>query len=340
MSLYGEASYALGKLNEMGVKLPNQKRLIKAYIIKEALLTSAIENIHTTLIDVFTSISHETKPDKNTQLVLNYTKALDAALYLLQQKGLPLVSRVILSAHEALMSIGEGDKATPGLYRKQSVMVGNLIPPPAPEIPQLMSTLEHYINEPSELPPLIRAGLVHVQFETIHPFLDGNGRIGRLLIVLMLIDNGLLTIPILYPSYYFKKYHFEYYQHLDRVRTHGDFEGWITYYLKAIRDSAIDAYKRAEEIEQLKISLNHAIQASDSSLKTKETTMLIMDFLFTQPITSIIDVSKNTGKSYNTVSTILKQLCARSLISEKSINKRSKMYCFDSYLALLEKRYD
>jgi len=146
---------------------------------------------------------------------------------------------------------GDGEKANPGSYRKQSVRVGNLVPPPAPEVSKLISDLEKYMNEPSELPPLIRAGLVHVQFETIHPFLDGNGHIGRLLIVMMLIDSGLLTLPVLYPSYYFKKHHLEYYQRLDEVRSNGDFEGWISYYLKAIRDSAIDSHKRAKEIEAL-----------------------------------------------------------------------------------------
>lgn len=339
MSLYGEASFALGQLNEMCLRLPDPKRFIKTYVIKEALLSSAIEGIHTTLVDVLTPQLRESKLSKDTQLVLNYTKALDTALSMLKNEGLPLVSRVILQAHEALMSIGEGDKAAPGSFRKQSVRVGDLIPPPAPEVPHLMSKLENYINSPSDLPPLIRAGLAHVQFETIHPFLDGNGRIGRLLIVLMLIDSGLLNLPILYPSYYFKKYHAEYYQKLDRVRTHGDFEGWIFYYLKAIRDSAKDAHTRAKEIEELETNLQDMILNGPGFTRMRETGALALNFLFTQPITGIAEMSQSLGKTYNTTQNILNEFIKRNLVSETIMHKRNKLYRFEAYLALLEKEY-
>lgn len=340
MSLYGEASFALGQLNEMSQRLPDPKRFIKAYVIKEALLSSAIEGIHTTLIEVFTHpLGNAFKPSKDTQLVLNYTHALDTALQMLQEQGLPLVSRVILKAHEALMSVGEGDKAAPGHFRKQSVRVGELVPPPAPEIPNLMSGLEKYINEPSEMPPLIKAGLAHVQFETIHPFLDGNGRIGRLLIILMLIEGNLLKLPILYPSYYFKKHHSEYYQRLDRVRTHGDFEGWINYYLKAIRDSAIDAHTRAKAIEDLEIKFKELIQADASFNKMRETASNALEFLFSQPITGITEMSQRLGKAYNTAQHILKEFTKHNLVSEEIIHKRNKLYRFEPYLACLEKEY-
>jgi len=340
MSLYGEASFALGKLNEMSLKLPDPKRFIKAYVIKEALLSSAIEGIHTTLIDVFTYPLGESKPSKDTQLVLNYTQALDVALKMIQGDGLPLVSRVILQAHEALLSGGDGDKANPGSYRKQTVRVGELVPPPAPEIPRLMSELERYINEPTEdLPVLIRGGLAHVQFETIHPFLDGNGRIGRLLIVLMLIEGGSLDMPILYPSYYFKKHHAEYYRRLDLVRTQGDFEGWISYYLQAIKESALDAYARAKEIEELEQRLKDLIQTEQRFLKTKDTATLVLAGLFTQPVTGISEMSEAVGKSYNTVSAIFKLFLEVGLISESTSLKRNKLYRFDPYLAVLEKEY-
>ncbi|MBL8677447.1 MAG: Fic family protein, partial [Alphaproteobacteria bacterium] len=242
MSLYGEASFRLGQLNEMSQRLPDSSRFVKAYVIKEALLSSAIEGIHTTLIDVFTRPIGESKSNKSTQLVVNYTRSLDSSLKMIREEGLPISSRVILKAHEILMTAGEGDKFSPGAYRKQSVRVGQFIPPPAIEVPRLMSELEKYINTSSDLPSLIKAGLAHAQFETIHPFLDGNGRIGRLLIVLMLIESGLLDAPILYPSYYFKKRHAEYYQRLDNIRLQGDFEGWLAYYLRGIKESALDAY--------------------------------------------------------------------------------------------------
>lgn len=340
MTLFGEASFVLGQLNEMCQKLPDVQRFIKAYIIKEALLSSEIEGIHTTLIEVFTqSIEDGKKISKDTQLVVNYTKSIDAALSMMENENLPLVSRVILRAHEVLMSGGDGDKANPGNYRKQAVRVGELIPPLAPEIPNLMSQLEKYINESSELPVLIKAGLMHVQFETIHPFLDGNGRIGRMLILLMLIKNGLLNMPIFYPSFYFKKYHAEYYQKLSSVRTHGDFEGWIAYYLKGIRDSAQDAYIRAKEIESLEIKLNAIVHNNNEFTKMRETASLVLDYLFGQPITSIAEISHAIGKAYNTVSNILKQFIKLKIVSQNTLHKRNKHYRFDPYLALLEKEY-
>ncbi len=343
MALYGEASFALGKLNEMSQRLPDPKRFIKAYVIKEALLSSAIEGIHTTLLEVFTQTLDEPKCSKETQLVLNYTEAMDAACQMLTVDKLPLVSRVILKAHEALMSSGAGDNATPGFFRKQSVRVGNLIPPPATEVPKLMSDLEKYINEPAEgtgeLPALIRAGLAHVHFETIHPFLDGNGRIGRLLIVLMLMNDSLLSLPILYPSYYFKKHHFEYYQKLDRVRTAGDFEGWIIYYLKAVRDSAIDAHTRAKAIEELEVELKNFIQSDESFSRTKETAIGVLEHLFSYPITGIMEISQKLERSYNTIQKILEAFCGHHWISENTLYKRNRLYRFDVYLGLLEKEY-
>jgi Fic family protein len=339
MLLYGEASFFLGQLNEMALRLPNPERFIKAYVIKEALLSSAIEGIHTTFIDVFTCTHEGIKPNKNTQLVLNYTKALDIALNMIKKQGFPLVSRVILQAHEALMSFGAGDKASPGFYRKQPVRVGDLVPPPAPEIPRLISALEIYINEVSDMPPLIKAGMVHVHFETIHPFLDGNGRIGRLLIVLMLIYNGLLGSPILYPSYYFKKYHAEYYQKLNQVRTQGDFEGWISFYLKAIRDSALDAHKRAKKIEVLEVQSKYRVQNDSQFKKMRATANLVLDFLFAHPITSIAEISQTLDKAYNTIHNILKQFVKLGIVSQTILHKRNKVYRFDTYLALLEKEY-
>jgi Fic family protein len=339
MALYGEASFALGQLNEMSQRLPDAKRFIKAYVLKEALLSSAIEGIHTTLIEALTTPLGGSKSSKDTQLVLNYTHALYAALSMIEREGLPLVSRVILKAHEALMNAGAGGKSASGSFRKQSVRVGELVPPPATDVGNLMSGLERYINEESDTPPLIKAGLVHVHFETIHPFLDGNGRIGRLLIVLMLIDGGLLKLPILYPSYYFKKHHGEYYQRLDQVRTHGSFEGWITYYLKAIRDSAIDAHRRAKEIENLELQLKTFIKSATAFTKMRETATSVLELLFSQPIIGITETSQKLGKAYNTIHHILQEFVVQGLVSESIIHKRNKLYLFKPYLELLEKEY-
>jgi len=339
LSLYGEANFALGQLNEVCQKIPDSKRFIKAYTLKEALLSSEIEGIYTTLVKVFTSELDHPRASKETQLVINYAEAVEAALKMIQNQKLPIVVRVILKTHEILLAGGAGDSAAPGQFRKQGVQVGNLIPPPPSQVPRLMSELEKFINEFSDVPPLIKIGLVHVHFETIHPFLDGNGRIGRLLIVLMLIDNQLLNSPILYPSYYFKKHHEEYYQCLDRVRTHGDFEGWINYYLKAIKESAKDAYQRAKDIEHLEIQLQILINTNKSFKRMKETALEALNFLFSQPITPIAEMSKKLDKAYNTIQKILKEFIKHNIVSENIIYKRNKLYRFEPYIELLEKTY-
>lgn len=339
-ALYGQTMHELGKLNEMANRLPDIQRFIKSYVIKEALLSSAIEGVHTTLLEVFTQPLLETKPRKDTQLVMNYTKALDAALTMIRDKGMPIVTNVIRTAHAALMQAGEGDKADPGNFRRQSVTVGNLIPAPAQKISDLMSELEQYINTDETLPPLINAGLAHVQFETIHPFLDGNGRIGRLLIVLMLIDSKLLSEAILYPSYYFKKNSLEYYRLLDRVRTHGDFEAWITFYLTAIKESCIDAHKRAISIEMLLTGLKESIIAQNQSAKATDLRLLAFAILASYPVISINELSAQLDISYNTANSIITEFVALDILTEENKQKRGKLFKFQRYIDALEHDYD
>lgn len=336
---YGASMHRLAQLNEMALRVPNAQRFIKAYVIKEALLSSAIEGIHTTLIEAFTQPVSLTKPNKETQLVLNYTQALDIALNLMQKENLPIGNRIILSSHEKLMREGQGDHASPGQFRKQSVRVGNLIPPPATRVPQLMAELERFINVDESIPPLIKAGLAHVQFETIHPFLDGNGRIGRLLIVLMLIDSNLLSSPILYPSYYFKKNQFEYYRRLDSVRIEGDFEGWIHYYLKAIEESSFDAYQRALDIESLEQKFKQEVETNERFARVHEHAKTALNILFQFPIINIQTLADNIGKSYNTARNIIELFIETGILVEESQQKRNKLYYFKQYIELLEKEY-
>ncbi len=339
-ALYGSAMLQLGKINGMANKLPDIQRFIKAYVIKEALLSSAIEGIHTTLLDVLTQPLLESKPNPNTQLVMNYTKALDTVLFMLQQDGLPITSRVILAAHKALMELGEGDKADPGHYRRQSACVGNLIPAPPFKIAELMADLERYINTDETLPPLIKAGLAHVQFETIHPFLDRNGRIGRLLIVLILVESGLVSAPIIYPSYYFKKHRLEYYQRLDRVRTHGDFEGWVTFYLTAIKESGIDAYRRAKDIEALDQDLRQRIINEKRFSKMHKTMLRALMIIFRYPIINVRELSLKLNMSYNTTNRVIADFVQLGFLVEENQQKRGKLFKFKPYIDVLEQEYN
>jgi Fic family protein len=335
-----QAMYNLGTLNATSKRLPDQKRFIKTYAIKEALLSSAIEGIHTTLIEVFTySDNLSTEINKNTQLVVNYMQALEIAINMIEQQNLPICSRVILAAHKALLSNKDGQNSDPGNYRNQTVRVGSLVPPMAPKIPDLMADLERYINENKSLPVIIQAGLVHLQFETIHPFLDGNGRIGRLLIILMLLDSKLLDDPILYISYYFKKHHAQYYQALDKVRTHGDFEGWIVYYLQAVTQSAFDANLRIQEIQKLELVLKNQITNNPEFLKTKDLAYEILQHLFATPVITIAQMSHKINKTYNTTSVIMNKFIEMKIIvqTDATEHKRYKQYCFMQYLDLLEK---
>ena len=237
------------------------------------------------------------------------------------------------------MSGGEGERANPGNFRKQPVRVGNLVPPPANLIPELMADLEKYINSDESIPALIRAGLAHVQFETIHPFLDGNGRIGRLLIILMLIDSNLLHAPILYPSYFFKKHHFEYYQRLDSVRLEGDFEGWISYYLKAIIDSSKDAYQRACDIEMLEKQIKEALLSDKQSSRMHDQLLRALLVIFQYPIINAKELATQLDKSYNAANKIISILEDKGILEEVGKKKRNKIFKFTQYLGLLEKEY-
>ncbi|MBX9805551.1 MAG: Fic family protein [Alphaproteobacteria bacterium] len=339
IELYGKAMHKLGHLNEMARRIPNIQRFIKAYITKEALLSSEIEGIQTTLVDVLSEPSSDFRPNKETQLVLNYTKSLEVALDLIQKQNMPLVSRVILAAHQTLMQGGDGDKASPGSYRQQSVRVGDHIPPTAPHIPQLIKDLETYMNTDTTTLPLLKAGFAHVQFETIHPFLDGNGRIGRLLIVLMLLKDGLLNEAIIYPSYAFKKHQMAYYVALDNVRSKGDFEGWIRFYLQSLIESAEDAWARAKDIELLEKCMTKTIQQSSLFVKTRDDALNLLSLLFQFPVIRITDAANHLGKSYNSVNTLMERFQELEILAPGSDQKRNRTYLFKGYLDVLEQVY-
>lgn len=335
ITLYGEAMHAIGRLNEISKRLPNKERFIKAYCIKESILSSAIEGINTTIAQIYTQeVSTVNNANKQTQLVLNYHKALNECLRRINKDQFPITSRILLLAHNLLMSEGEGDKSRPGEYRKSQVTVGDFIPPTYDKILDLMADLEKYINNnDNNFPPLIKAGLTHLQFETIHPFLDGNGRIGRLLIILMLMQDNVLNSPILYPSVYFKKFHSTYYEKLNNVRLLGDFEGWIEFYLDCIRLSASDGYQRVSEIEILESSLK------DTLIKPNQNHLKAIEILFSNPVTNISQLQSKLGTSYNTAAKIIEDFINSKIISETTSKKRNKLFSFDKYLELLDKEF-
>lgn len=339
MELYSQTLLYFGKLNETANRLADLKRFINAYVTKEAILSSDIEGIHTTLVNVYTKQLLKTAPDKDTKLVLNYSDALFSTIKSIEEDGLPISSRIIRKAHEILMQTNRGSKSDAGNYRKQSVSVGNLIPPPATEISSLMHSFELFINEDISLTALVKSGLAHVQFETIHPFLDGNGRIGRLLIVLMLVKSGLLAKPIIYPSYFFKKNQSQYYYWLDRVRTDGDFEGWIKFYMTVIRDSAVDAYVRTKDLESLDQDIQEQYIKKQYKGKELDTMLLALRILFLYPLINIKELATQLDISYNTAHKIISIFLNWGFLVEENGKKRGKIFRFKSYWNILEKQY-
>lgn len=301
------------------------------------MMSSSIEGIHTTLLDIYTQPLGQTKTSKSTQLVLNYLDSLNAALSLMT--SLPISSRVIRSAHEILMSKGAGDKSNPGEFRQQSVRVGDFYPPLPKYISQYMADLEQYINTDLTHPPLIKAAIAHLQFETIHPFLDGNGRIGRLLILLMILDSQLLSTPILYPSYHFKKRQSEYYFRLSNGNLKGEFEEWIEFYLEVLGDSANDAYMRALEIEQLEVDIMNIFQSSKKYHRYLNVAVLAVPFLFEQPVFSITQLAGYLNRTYNATQKFLSILIDSGIVYADPYKKQNRLFQFKPYLDVLEKEY-
>ena len=339
ISLYGQAMKQLGQLEEMLQRIPDSSRFLRAYITKEAMLSSEIEGINTTISEVFQYEHREyEKYRSDTRLVLNYINAMEQGLKAIRSDNLPLSARIILQCHHALLA-GSDDNAAPGNLRRQQVRVGNLLPAPAPRVPGLIAELERFINQDSSTLPLIKAGLAHVQFEIIHPFLDGNGRIGRLLIVLMLVKDGLISQPLIYPSYYFKKHRSEYYALLDTVRTTGDWEQWIRFYLRAVISTARDAWQRAKDIEELEQSIMHTITTSSLSMTKREEALRLLPCLFSSPVISIGEAAKRLNKSYNAAKSLINDFVELDILSQPNDQKRNKIYEFSQYLHLLDSDY-
>jgi len=338
LELYGEAMNSLGKLAEAQKKIPSKRQFLDVYIAKEAIFSSQIENINTTLTQVLEHKS-QTKPEnKDVQEVLNYIAALHHGSRMLNN-NLPISSRLIKECHKVLLSGVRGESKTPGSYRKVPVFVGSLVPPPAHYIENLSTDLEKFVNTNNGILPLIKTGLAHVQFETIHPFLDGNGRIGRLLIVLMLMDYGLIHEPVLYPSFFFMRYKSEYYDRLDGVRTKGDYVGWIKYFLRGIKASANDVVMRTWAIDELLEDCTKKIETNLSKAFHKNADILLFQLCDT-PVVSIGTVAELLKCTFTTAEKLVGNFIAIGILEQQERKKlRNKTYYFKRYLDILEKDF-
>lgn len=340
VKLVVDANRQLAKLDTASQLISNADLFISMYVRKEALISSQIEGTQCTLDDVL-----DPEVDMNANLdvsdVVNYVKATQYAIQRLE--NLPLCCRLMKEVHEKLMEGVRGQDKTPGEFRHSQNWIGpancslkdaRYIPPNVQDMEEAMSDLERYMNENVEYDPLIRVALIHYQFETIHPFLDGNGRIGRLLILLYLMEQKVLSKPVIYISYFLKKNQVEYYDRISEVRRSGNFEQWIKFFLEAVSKAATDSL---ESIRQLSILHDKNIARLPISNRKKDNLRAVFEYIEQYPIIDIKRTAKELGISYNTAATVVKKLVELGILQETTNKARNRVFAYEEYLDILRK---
>lgn len=339
--LIERANRALGKLDGMTSLLPDTSLFIYAYVRKEALVSSQIEGTQSSFSDLllFESDQAPGVPVEDVREVSDYVAALDYGLKRLRG-GFPLSLRLLREIHGVLLRSGRGSNKTPGELRRSQVWIGGsrpgnarFVPPPTDKVVECMGALEKFLHgDPVQTPTLLKAALAHVQFETIHPFLDGNGRLGRLLITFLLCAEGALSEPILYLSLHFKSHRQAYYDHLQRVRTHGDWEGWVRFFLEGVirtSDEAVSTTRRILALfEKDRRSLETLGGAAASAFRAHE-------YLQKKPITGIREMEKDLGLTYPTIAGALDRMKKLRIVKELTGFKRNRVFAYAPYVELL-----
>ncbi|MFA7671628.1 MAG: Fic/DOC family N-terminal domain-containing protein [Sphaerochaetaceae bacterium] len=340
MQLLIQANTWIAKLESIASLIPYIGLFVSMYVRKEALMSSQIEGTQCTLEDILDP-NLESNANRDVADVINYIKATDFAINRLQE--LPLCNRVIRETHAVLMKGVRGQEKNPGDFRTSQNWIGGegvslkkarFVPPHPDDMIVAMSDLEQYINTYDILDVLIRASLIHYQFETIHPFLDGNGRIGRLLITLFLLEQKSLTTPALYISYFLKKNRMEYYDRLTLVRTKGDYEQWVKFFLKAVSESAQDAYENIMRLAKLH---DEHVARINSLGRARLTALQLFSYLERNPIMEIKGTAQNLGLSFNTVASSIKRLVDIGILVQSSGDKRNRTFSYKKYLDILRK---
>ena len=340
ISLLTKANGSISILEIISNRIPDNLLFTAMYVRKEALLSSQIEGTQATLEDILDPML-EKNTNRDVEDVVNYINAINYAIKRLET--LPLCNRLIREAHLVLMKGLRGQDKSPGEFRISQNWIGGYgatiknaryIPPCPQDMIQAMSDLEKYMNDEDETNVLIRAALIHYQFETIHPFLDGNGRVGRLLIMLFLMDKKVLTTPALYISYFLKKYQSEYYDRLSDVRVKGNFEQWVKFFLRAINESAQDAVQTIDELSSLHNKNEAAIQKLG---RARINTLRLLEYLEAHPIIEINKTSAALELSFNTTAKAIKRLIDLGiLVSTKNIS-RNRIFAYREYLDILRR---
>lgn len=336
-----EANKKLAALDGLSARIPNMDLFVSMYVRKEALLSSQIEGTQCTLDDILNPLMEE-NTNRNVSDVVNYIKATEFALNRLH--SLPLCNRLIKETHAVLMEGVRGQEKSPGEFRYSQNWIGGqgstirnarYIPPNPEDMQTAMSDLEKYMNGDDSLDPLIQAALIHYQFETTHPFLDGNGRVGRLLITLFLMEKGILSHPALYISYFLKMNRIEYYDRMTQVRKTGDYEQWVMFFLQALSDSAGDAIQTIDALTALH---NQSVAKLRAFSKRQQTNLLkLFAYIETNPIIDIQKTAAALGLSYNTVSKMVTILVAEGILRQTDKAGKAKIYSYADYLDILRK---
>lgn len=341
VSLLSTANIKLGELNAFSQLVPDVDFFIKMHIRKEATTSSRIEGTQTNMEDILQK-SENINPDKRDDWVevQNYVSAMNMAIDKLAK--LPLSNRLLKDTHKILLNNVRGKHKQPGEFRNSQNWIGGssindavFIPPHHNDLPDLTSDFEKFLNnETSKLPDLIKIGIAHYQFETIHPFLDGNGRIGRLLITLYLVDKGLLQKPCLYLSDFFEKNKTHYYDNLMRVRTNNDLIQWLKFFLEGIRVTAQNSVDTFKKIVVLKNSIE-TTKITTLGRKTK-TAQLLLNYLYTQPLVDTTDIAKTLSVDITTAIRLVDDFLKLGIFSEITGYKRNRIFIFKEYVDIFK----
>lgn len=339
--LLERATLALGRLDSLSTLLPDTELFLSMYVRKEAVLSSQIEGTQSSLADLLLFELDEAPgvPLDDVVEVSNYVAALEHGLNRLRD-GFPLCNRLLRETHGVLLARGRGSSREPGRFRRTQNWIGgtrpgsaHFVPPPPQLVGPCMSDLERFLHEgQQQLPVLVLAALSHVQFETVHPFLDGNGRVGRLLITLLLVAAGVMQAPLLYLSLYLKSHRDEYYRRLDAVRTAGDWEAWLRFFLEGVRETADEAVTTARRLASLFAEDRERIQGAG---RAAGSALRVHRALTERPILSIGESVERTGLSFPAAASGMRVLERVGLVRELTGRKRDRLYGYEGYLALL-----
>jgi Fic family protein len=340
-AMLSRADFALGRLDGSIQTLPNPDLFVFMYVRKEAVLSSQIEGTQSSLQDLLSAEAQIFAPERPRDVdeVINYVRAMNRGLERL--KDLPVSVRLIREIHQILMTDVRGSQWAPGELRPVQNWIGPegcslaeavFVPPPPHILEELLSDLERFLHDPAELPLLVKIGLAHAQLETIHPFLDGNGRIGRLLITFLLCESGVLAKPVLYLSHYFRRHRQTYYDLLQATRDRGAFEDWLRFFLTGVAEVSAEATDTARQI--LTLREQHRIAIADRLGYAAGNGHRVLEHLFEHPIVSVNEVSDLTGTTYAAANHLVARLSDLGLLVEITGQARNRRFRYDPYIEL------